>query len=109
MRVSFDLDDTLICYQTEVPREPCRKPYLLKPWFDEPLRQGAPTLMKELQRQGCDIWICTSSYRSPLLIRLWLAWYGVRVGRIITQDTYEAHLHPYPATYPPRKNPRIFG
>lgn len=40
--ISFDLDDTLICYQPGTPREPNRVPRLLRPWFREPLIQAGP-------------------------------------------------------------------
>lgn len=108
MRVSFDLDDTLICWQKEVACEPARSP-LLKWWLNEPLRQGTRALIAELKQSGCEVWICTSSMRSPLLVRLWLLMYGVRVGKIVTQDTYAAHLRRFPDSHPPSKNPRAFG
>ena len=52
MRISFDLDDTLVCYRADVPQEP------RLPWFrrlfadDEPLRQGVPELMRQLRQRG---------------------------------------------------------
>ena len=108
MRISFDLDDTLICYQEGVPCETALLP-LLKFLLNEPLRQGARALIADLQHRGCDVWICTSSSRSPLLVRIWLALYGIRVGRIVTQETYERHLKRFSDTDPPSKNPRAFG
>ncbi len=108
MRVSFDLDDMLICYQPGVPRETANLP-LLQHWLDEPLRQGTRPLIADLKSCGCDVWICTSSSRSPLLVRLWLALHGVWVGRIITQETYTAYLRRFPDSQPPSKNPRAFG
>ena len=108
MRVSFDLDDTLICYQSGVPREPAIVP-LVRFWLNEPLRGGARSLIRTLRRTGCEVWICTSSLRSPLIVRIWLAVHGVSVGRVITQDTYAAHLRRFPDNDPPSKNPRAFG
>lgn len=109
MRISFDLDDTLICYQKEVPREPAKIPFFLKPWLNEPLRHGTHSLITELRRKGCDIWVCTSSSRSPLLVRTWLAFYGVWISRVVTQETYAAYLKRFPDSNPPSKNPRAFG
>lgn len=84
MRLSFDLDDTLICYQPDVPCEPSRVPLFLKPWVNEPLRQGTRALFRELRKRGVEIGICTSSYRSPFVIRLWLACYGLTVtGKVV--------------------------
>ena len=41
MRISFDLDDTLICYEAGVASEP-RLPWYLRLFIsDEPLRLGA--------------------------------------------------------------------
>lgn len=108
MRVSFDLDDTLICYGKVVPCEPVKLP-LLKFWLNEPLRQGTRALIADLKRSGCDVCICTSSSRSPLLVRLWMALHGVWIGRIITQETYTAYLRRFPDSQPPSKNPRAFG
>jgi hypothetical protein len=108
MRISFDLDDTLICSRQTTPCESVRSP-LLKWWLNEPLRKGTRDLVAELRQSGCEVWICTSSMRSPLLVRLWLALHGVRVGRIITEDTYAAHRRRFPDSEPPSKNPRVFG
>ena len=41
MRISFDLDDTLICYQPHVPREPPPSWAWRLVIQDEPLRLGA--------------------------------------------------------------------
>ena len=40
MRISFDLDDTLICYQSSVPKEKNRIPWLLRRWLTEPFAAG---------------------------------------------------------------------
>lgn len=69
MRISFDLDDTLICYQASVPRE---RPL---PWYwrwiagDEPLRRGSIDLMRRLRDAGWEIWIYTTSHRHPASVR----------------------------------------
>jgi hypothetical protein len=109
MRVSFDLDDTLICYQKGVPCEPSKIPFFLKPWLKEPLRQGTRALIAEMKRRGCDVWICTSSSRSPVMVRVWLAFYGIWVTSVVTQETYAAYLKRFPDSTPPSKNPRAFG
>lgn len=46
MRISFDLDDTLICGE-QVPCEPNRIPFFFNPWINEPLRLGSRKLMKQ--------------------------------------------------------------
>jgi phosphoserine phosphatase len=64
MRISFDLDDTLICLREGAAHEP-RLPW---PWRmlvrDEPLRLGARRLLQDLRGRGHDVWIHTTSHRS---------------------------------------------
>lgn len=109
MLISFDLDDTLICRQEAVPCEPNRVPFLLKPWINEPLRLGTCQLMKELRQHGCEIWIYTTSYRSPCSVRLWLLCYGIPVAGVINQAIHNTHLRHNSGYYAPSKNPRAFG
>lgn len=106
MRISFDLDDTLICYQKEVPREVDRVPRLLRPWFSEPLREGTVELMRELERQGWLLCIYTTSSRSPRHLKWWFRFYGIRIEQVINQDHYDRvkvpdHLKRRPTKFPP--------
>jgi hypothetical protein len=109
VRISFDLDDTLICYGTGTPCEP--RP----PWYrralttGEPLRSGARSLMRTLRGRGCELWVYTTSRRPPLSVKLWLWSYGIWVGRVINQDVHDRYLRRTPRDYPPSKNPRAFG
>jgi hypothetical protein len=107
-RISFDLDDTLICGE-HVPSEPNRIPFFFKPWINEPLRLGSCTLMKQLKQYGCEIWIYTSSYRSPCLIRLWLRCYGIHVAGVINQTVHNAYLRRNSGYDRASKNPKAFG
>ncbi len=109
MRISFDLDDTLICYRDDVPREPAL-PWYLRYWAGkEPLRLGARALMRDLIARGWEVWIYTTSHRSPDLIRRWLLCHGVHVAGIINQDIHRAHFERSPQDRPPTKNPGAFG
>jgi hypothetical protein len=104
MRVSFDLDDTLICYQPGALHEPRRAPWWLRPWSREPLRLGAAELLAELAREH-ELWVYTTSYRSPLSVALWLRGHGVRVRHVVNQDRHEkAH-----GRQGRSKNPASFG
>jgi hypothetical protein len=109
MRISFDLDDTLICDREQVPCEPNRIPFFLNPWVNEPLRLGSCKLMKQLKQYGCEIWIYTSSYRSPCLIRLWLRCYGINVTGVINQTIHNAYLNRNSGYERATKNPKAFG
>ena len=86
MRISFDVDGTLICYQPGVPREMNRVPFPLRGWLHEPLRAGARDLLRELRSAGHEIWIYTTSLRSPFYMRAFLGCYGVRVAGVINDD-----------------------
>jgi hypothetical protein len=109
MRISFDLDDTLICYQAGVEGEPAL------PWYwklfasDEPLRRGTRALASRLRQRGWEIWIYTTSYRKPAAVRLWLWCHGIRVGRVINQDVHDRYLRRTRDQYPPSKHPGAFG
>jgi hypothetical protein len=86
------LDDTLICYAPQVPREPNRAPWWRKLFLgecDEPMRLGAPALLLELQLQGHEIWIYTTSFRAPRDVQRWLRLYGVRISTVVNQEIHE--------------------
>lgn len=89
MRISFDLDDTLICRQPGAKCEP-RLPWPLRVLVgDEPLRSGARDLIGRLARDGHEVWVYTSSHRRPRAVRLWLRVHGVKVARVINGTEHE--------------------
>src|SRR5438067_846899 len=89
MRISFDLDDTLICYGPAVPCEP--RPAWHRRLFTsrEPLRLGAKSLMLELEQRGWELWIYTTSYREPRSVRRWLRSHGIRVRDVINRAIHD--------------------
>ena len=105
MRISFDVDDTLVCYGDEVAYEPSRVPLLLRPWFTEPLRAGAPDLMRELIRDGHEVWIYTTSLRDPWHMKRWLGFYGVRITDVINDTIHMAYLKKHGYQRGPSKLP----
>ncbi len=109
MRISFDLDDTLICYQPGVPCEPMLAWYRRMFAGNEPLRQGTRSLMSRLHQGGWEVWIYTTSHRNPTAVRWWLRCHGIQVGKVINQDVHDWHLRRTPNDYPPSKNPGAFG
>jgi hypothetical protein len=60
MRISFDVDDTLVCGPS-VPADP--PPAWWRRWrYPEPLRRGSRDLMAELIRRRFEVWLYTTSY-----------------------------------------------
>jgi len=69
MRIAFDIDGTL----TPLGQGQFRSSSLPLPMrlvFRKPLREGAVALMRELQAEGHDVWIYTSSLRSKRYLYL---------------------------------------
>lgn len=83
MRISFDLDSTLIPNGNEFETE--KRSKLAKFFGIEEIRLGTTQLIDALKSQGHQINIYTTSYRSKRKIRLTLSYYGITVNRIITQ------------------------
>lgn len=97
MRISFDIDDTLIL--RENPQISSDR--LLN---GEVLRQGTLDLLAQLQKKH-EIWIYTSSYRPSWLLKLSFAIKGIRIRRVINDDTHrkkcrEMNLKSFPTKFP---------
>lgn len=89
MLITFDLDDTLICWQEEVPTEPLKKPWHLF-WFKaEPLRQGTRDIFKQLRKEGWEIGIYTTSHRRRTYIKRLFNLHGLRLDLIVNQHQHE--------------------
>jgi hypothetical protein len=107
MRVSFDVDNTLVFRQSKA--SSTDGGFFVSRWFSEPLRRGTRALIRELRLRGCSVWIYTSSLRSPLHIRLWLLLHGIRVDGIVNDDLHRQqlsgrHFERLPSKYPPAFN-----
>ena len=109
MRISFDVDDTLVMHDAPVPRE------LVVPWYwrwryPEPLRLGTKALMHALQERKCEIWIYTTSYRQPRYLRGWFKTFGVTLTSVVNQDVHDQRVKKaqFPG-YTPSKFPPAFG
>lgn len=88
MRIAFDLDDTLIPNRPGIPREQGLRFILPTLFFKEQLRHGTRSLLLQLSREGHDIWLYTTSLRSPILLKIWLCSLGIRLGGIINQTRH---------------------
>lgn len=105
MRISFDVDDTLVCYQEGSVYEPDRVPWFLRPWFREPLRSGARDLMRELVRDGHEVWIYTTSLRAPAHMKWWLRCYGIPISGVVNDAIHMKYLKANGYDYGPSKLP----
>jgi hypothetical protein len=109
MRISFDVDDTLVLHGLNTPQERGRFPAFIHRWFGEPLRRGTCSLVNELRQRGCSIWIYTTSGRTPFNIRLWMFLHGIRVDGVINDERHRRELAGRKFSRPPSKYPPAFG
>jgi hypothetical protein len=100
MLVSFDIDDTLVC-SPGVPAEQF-VPRWRQLWYPERLRQGTRALMGELLRRRCQLWIYTTSYRSPRYLRGWFRCVGIPLAGVVNQRRHDRVVgRRGPSKYPP--------
>ncbi|MBZ9780048.1 hypothetical protein K9857_00585 [Pseudomonas sp. REP124] len=108
IRVSFDIDDTLACLPHHSDVEPGPMPDFVHRWLGEPLRIGTRSLTRELRRQGCSIWVYTSSGRTPSYIRRWLLLYGIHVDGVVNSVRHNQALTERGMVNSPSKLPTAF-
>ena len=84
MKISFDLDDTLIPYSAnDFPTE--KRNILHKIMGIEPIRRNTKQLFQTLKRQNHQVGIYTTSYRSVVEIQIWCWSYGIFPDFIINE------------------------
>ncbi len=107
MRVSFDLDEVLFVspetHKTEPPL-----PFPLRNLFKERLRLGTPELIWELQTQGIEVWVYTSSFRSESYIKTLFRLYGVKFNGIINGYRHQKEVQSHSSTILPQKLPNRY-
>lgn len=89
MKISFDLDDTLICHQSSIPKEPYKVPWPIRYWQNEPLRLGTIELMNWIRDQGDEIGIYTTSYRTRRYIQSLFYWHKIKLSFTINQYVHD--------------------
>ena len=109
LRVSFDVDDTLVCSGEPGCCETSWVPSLIRRWLGEPLRLGSCALIRELRQRHCSVWIYTSSGRTPFYIRRWLLLHGIRVDGVVNSERHLAGLAAHGLIRLPSKFPPAFG
>jgi hypothetical protein len=102
MRIAFDLDNTLIrgayLFALETPRHRLWARMLGK----EKLRAGISELVTHCQRQGWEVWVYTTSYRSAEYIR-WLFWLqGIALAGVVNQARHAREVRVRSTKYPPQ-------
>ena len=108
IRISFDIDDTLACQLHHSATEHSRLPACIHRWLGEPLRSGTRSLTRELRRQGCSVWVYTSSGRTPSYIRRWLLLYGIHVDGVVNSVRHTQALTERGLLNTPSKLPSAF-
>ena len=101
MKISFDIDDTLIFYDKS-------KNGRVKLLNGEFLREGTIELLKELQEKH-ELWIYTTSLRTPWLLKLSFRLKGVKIHRVINQNEHMKLKELVSINNFPTKLPKEFG
>lgn len=107
MRVSFDLDEVLFVRPETHKTEPA-PPFPFSAMFKERLRLGTPRLIRELQRQGFEVWVYTSSFRTEGYIRSLFRLYGVHFDGIVNGQRHEREVQARHSERLPNKMPNYY-
>ncbi|MCR4604626.1 MAG: HAD family hydrolase [Eubacterium sp.] len=82
MKISFDLDEVLFVKPDTYETEPAlRFPY--NRLYPERLRKGTVKLINDLQADGFEVWVYTSSFRTAVYIKSLFRHYGVKFDDIV--------------------------
>jgi hypothetical protein len=108
MRISFDIDETIICSGNKVLTEPNCVPWIYRYWYNELLRLGTKRLMEQLITEGWEIALYTTSFRSPSYLQHLLKFYGIKVGLVINQEVHNLAIAKYNSNRKPSKLPALF-
>jgi len=107
MKIAFDLDDTLIPTTVTFKCGVDRSVSIMRMIYKEPLRKGAKELLQELNKDH-ELWIYTTSLRTPKSIKLWLRSYGVIISGVINAEIHNQRIRGTGyAKY--SKVPKLFG
>lgn len=94
MKISFDLDDTLI--PSRLGDFSTERRASFQRWMGvEPIRQGAPALFASLKKAGHTVGIYTTSFRTQSRIRFHLMTYGIYPDFVINEQLNRRVLKQY--------------
>ena len=88
MRISFDLDDTLILKTVDGGYDESLPP-LKRSYVEERLRKGTRDLMTILAERGCEIWIYSNSYRGKSDLMEWFKQCGLPIANVVNQQIHD--------------------
>ncbi len=107
LRVSFDLDEVLfVSPKTHKTEAPLRFPF--NRIYKERLRLGTVKLIHELHRQGFEVWVYTSSYRTERYIRNLFRHYGIRFDQIVNAQRHQREVQRDRKEILPQKMPNYY-
>jgi hypothetical protein len=106
MRISFDLDETLISRNIDWEVEPDLKGFR---GDEERLRKGTVELFKWIREQNHEIWIYTNSYRGWKDLDSWFQDCGIPVDGVINQVVHDQKRDEQNQKCKLEKNPEWFG
>lgn len=104
MRVSFDLDEVIFVSPKDHKTEPPLR-YPFNRIFKERVRLGTPKLINELQKQGYEVWVYTSSYRSIKYIKGLFHLYGISFDGIVNAQRHNKEVQGNRTEPMPQKMP----
>lgn len=109
MRISFNVDDTLVLHDPAAPKEVNVRWYWR--WlYNEPMRLGTKALLQALIERKCEICLYTTSIRRPRYLRGWFKRIGIPLADVIDVERHEQTVGrmTFPG-YTPSKYPPAFG
>jgi hypothetical protein len=108
MKISFDLDDTLILsHGGRLCEPPLKFPFSI--FYRERLRKGTAALCRELAALGCEICVYTTSERPIGYVRRLFRLHGIRLGTVVNRQMHEALVQGSRKEIMPSKVPSRFG
>lgn len=107
MRISFDLDDTLILKSVDGPCEESFPARRRGEAIEERLRKGTRELFQALHARGWEILIYSNSYRGKTELATWFTECGLSICGVVNQQLHDQKLMESgqiakcPAKFPP--------
>jgi phosphoserine phosphatase len=102
MRIAFDLDNTLIRSAHDFALETPTRKLWARLLGKESLRAGIIELAAHCQQQGWQVWVYTTSYRSPGYIRRLFWLYGIQLAGVVNQARHDREVRVRSTKYPPQ-------